>query len=225
MSEERWTAVDAYVEERLLGSDSAPDDALRASHAAGLPTIAVSPSQGKFLYIIAKALGARRILELGTLGGYSGTWLGRALPADGQLITIEADQHHADVARANFAAAGLSNVVTIRVGRALDVLPQLQAEGALPFDLVFIDADKGNYAEYLDWAVRLSRPGTLIIADNVVRKGAVIDEASEDASVIGVRRFMDRANALTELAGTVLQTVGAKGYDGLAMLLVESPRS
>jgi predicted O-methyltransferase YrrM len=220
MTQDRWTAVDAYIDETLLGPDEVLADVLRASADAGLPTIAVSPSQGKFLFILAKAIGASRILELGTLGGYSGVWLARALSRNGQLVTIEVDPRHAEVARRNFDRAGVSDLVDLRVGQALDVLPQLEAKASAPFDLAFIDADKGHYPEYLEWAIRLCRPGALIIADNVVRDGAVIDARSEDPSVRGVRRFMDRLAADRQVTGTVIQTVGVKGYDGLAVLLV-----
>jgi predicted O-methyltransferase YrrM len=220
---DRWTAVDAYIDEIALGADPVLDDVLEACTAASLPSIAVSPSQGKFLFILAKAIGARRILELGTLGGYSGIWLARAMPPDGHLVTIEADPGHAAVARLNFERANVANVVDLRVGQALDVLRQLEAERSAPFDLAFIDADKGRYPDYLEWAIRLCRPGALIVADNVVRNGAVIDAASEDPSVRGVRRFMDCLGANRQVTGTVLQTVGAKGYDGMAVLLVGTP--
>jgi predicted O-methyltransferase YrrM len=220
MTQDRWTAVDAYIDESVLGFDPVLNDVLEASAAGGLPSIAVSPSQGKFLFIIAKAIGARRILELGTLGGYSGVWLARALPPDGRLVTIEVDPKHAEVARRSFERAGVARVIDLRVGQALDVLPQLGAEESAPFDLAFIDADKGHYPEYLKWAVQLCRPGALIIADNVVRDGAVIDATSEDPAVRGVRRFMDQLGADGQVAATVIQTVGAKGYDGLAVLLV-----
>ena len=223
MTQDRWTAVDAYIAGSVLGSDTALDGVLEASAAAGLPSIAVSPSQGKFLFIMAKAIGAKRILELGTLGGYSGVWLARALPPDGHLITVEVDPKHAEVARRSFERAGVASVVDLRVGLALDVLPQLAAERPAPFDLTFIDADKGHYLEYLEWAIRLCRPGALIIADNVVRDGAVIAAASEDSSVRGVRRFMDRLGADRQVTGTVIQTVGAKGYDGVAVILVGTP--
>jgi len=222
MTQDRWTAVDAYIDESVLGSDTLLDGVLEASAAAGLPSIAVSPSQGKFLFIMAKAIGAKRILELGTLGGFSGVWLARALPPDGRLVTVEVDPKHAEVARGSFERAGVAGLVDLRVGKALDVLPQLEAEGAR-FDLAFIDADKVHYPEYLDSAIRLCRPGALIIVDNVVRKGAVIDAASEDMSVRGVRRFMDRLGSDGRVTGTVIQTVGVKGYDGLAVIVVGTP--
>lgn len=219
--QERWTAVDAYVVDTLVGSDAALDDAIATSAAAGLPPIAVSPSQGQFLLILAKAMAARRILELGTLGGYSGIWLARALPTGGCLVTVDIDEQHAAVARRNFERAGLMDRIDLRVGAALDVLAQLEAERESPFDFVFIDADKVNYAAYLDRVVRLSRPGTLIVADNVVRDGAVIDAASTDVAVQGVRRFMDDAAAHPRLTATTLQTVGSKGYDGMAIVFVD----
>ena len=220
MTQDRWTAVDSYIDDTLLGHDAVMDAVLKATAAAGLPPIQVSPSQGKLLFIVAKAIGAKRILELGTLAGYSGVWLARALPPDGLLVTVEVDPKHAEVARRSFARAGLADVVDLRVGQALDVLPQLEAERQAPFDLAFIDADKDRYPEYLEWALRLCRPGALVIADNVVRDGAVIDAASEDPSVRGVRRFMDRLGADRHVEATAIQTVGVKGYDGLAVILV-----
>ena len=225
MTQNRWTTVDSYIDEYLVGPDEALEQALRTSAAAGLPTIAVSPSQGKLLFILAKAIRATRILEIGTLGGYSGIFLARAVAPHGRLVTIEADPKHAKVARLNFAHAGVHGVVEVRVGRALDVLPQLAAEGSGPFDLVFIDADKTEYPEYLDWAIRLCRAGGLIIADNVIRKGAVADATSQDPLVRGVRRFMERVKADPRVTATAIQTVGVKGYDGLAMLLVEGPNT
>jgi predicted O-methyltransferase YrrM len=223
MTQDQWTAVDSYIDDSVLGSDTVLDGVLAASVAAGLPPIAISSSQGKFLFIMAKAIGAKRILELGTLGGYSGVCLARALPPDGHLVTVEVDPKHAEVARRSFERAGFAGVIDLRVGHALDVLPQLAAELQTPFDLAFIDADKGHYPEYLEWAVRLCRPGALIVADNVVRDGAVIDAASEDSSVRGVRRFMDRLGADRHLTATVIQTVGTKGYDGFAVVLVGTP--
>jgi len=215
-----WTAVDAYIDEQLIGHDDALSAAIESSVAAGLPAISVSPSQGKLLHVLAKTMGARRILELGTLGGYSAIWLARALPPDGRLITVEADARHADVARRNFARAGVTSRVDLRVGRGLDVLPQLHVERAGPFDFVFIDADKVNYPHYLDWAIRLCHPGSLIVADNVVRKGAVIDGKSEDAAVQAVRRMMTALRTDPRVTATVIQTVGVKGYDGFAAVLV-----
>ena len=180
----------------------------------GLPTIQVSATQGKLLHVIARSMGARRILEIGTLAGYSAIWLARALPPDGRLITIELDPKHAEVARANIARAGLGDRVDIRVGRAIDVLPRLAAEGAGPFDLTFIDADKVGYTDYLDWAIRLSRPGSLIVADNVIRDGAVTESNTGDDMVDGIRRFNAALAADGRVTATAVQTVGSKGYDG-----------
>jgi predicted O-methyltransferase YrrM len=222
MPSDKWTAVDTYINDTLLGGDAAMEAVLQASTAADLPAIAVSPSQGRFLFILAKAIGAKRILELGTLGGYSAVWLARALPSDGRLVTVEFAARHAEVARRNFERAGVSHLIELKLGAALEVLPQLEAERRAPFDFVFIDADKVHYPEYLDWALRLTRPGGLIVADNVVREGSVIDAASEDPSVQAVRRFMDRLEANRQVASTVIQTVGVKGYDGFAIVLVEA---
>ena len=189
MSDEPWIAFDRYVADLFLPPDPALDAALEDAKAAGLPSISVSAAQGRLLHVLALALGARRILEVGTLAGYSAIWLARALPAGGRLITLEADPTHAAVARANLARAGLDAVVEVREGRAAETLPRLVADGAGPFDLIFIDADKPGYADYLGWALNLSRPGTLIVADNVVRKGQVADDASDDPNVLGARRF------------------------------------
>jgi predicted O-methyltransferase YrrM len=220
MTQDQWTAVDRYINDLLVPSDAALEAALEASTAAGLPAISVSPSQGKLLQLLARVMGARMILEIGTLGGYSTIWLGRALPAGSRLITLESDPKHADVARANIARAGLSNVVDVRLGLAVDTLSQLSAERVGPFDLIFIDADKPGYPDYLRWALRLSRIGTLIIADNVVRKGAVIDAASTDPLVQGIRRFNELLAAEPRVSATEIQTVGSKGYDGLAIAVV-----
>jgi predicted O-methyltransferase YrrM len=217
---EHWKQVDAYVEDLLVDRDEALVNALRASEAAQLPSINVTPAQGKLLHLLARSIGARRILEVGTLGGYSTIWLARALTPGGVLVTIEADVRHAEIARSNIARAGLSGVVSVRTGRALDVLPQLEDERAGPFDLTFIDADKPNTSEYFACALRLSRPGSLIIADNVVRDGAVADPSTEDASVQGMRRLMASIAAEPRVSATVVQTVGAKGYDGFALALV-----
>jgi predicted O-methyltransferase YrrM len=217
-TQEQWTAVDDYVNDLLVGSDGALDAALEASTAAGLPAIAVSPPQGKLLHLLARSMGARKILELGTLGGYSTIWMARALPSDGKLITLEYDARHAEVARGNIARAGLASKVEIRIGRAIETLPQLTSEA--PFDLIFIDADKVSYPDYFRWALKLSRPGTLIIADNIVRKGAVADESSHDPSVQAVRRYNALLAAEPRVSATVIQTVGSKGYDGFALALV-----
>ncbi len=218
--QQRWAAVDDYTDASLIPADPALTAALRAIAAAGLPEISVSPSQGKLLNLLALGQGARRILEIGTLGGYSTIWLARALPPGGRLITLEADRRHAEVARGNLANAGLADVCEVRVGPALDTLPQLQADGDGPFDLIFIDADKPSYPGYLAWSVRLARPGTMIIADNVVRNGAVADAASRSASVQGVRRFIEALGAEPRVSATVVQTVGRKGYDGFALAVV-----
>jgi predicted O-methyltransferase YrrM len=222
MTQEQWTAVDRYITDLLVPSDPALEAALEASTAAGLPAINVAPNQGKLLSLLAQALNARSILEIGTLGGYSTIWLARALPADGRLITLEVERKHAEVAQANIARAGLTDKVDLRLGRALDTLPQLAAENRGPFDLIFIDADKTNNADYFSWAVRLSRPGTLIIIDNVVRKGAVIDATSRDANVQGVRRLNEALAKEPRVSATEVQTVGSKGYDGFAFALVTS---
>jgi predicted O-methyltransferase YrrM len=220
MSQELWTAVDRYITDHLVPPDATLDAALQASLDAGLPAISVAPNQGKLLMLLAQINGARRILELGTLGGYSTLWMARALPADGTIITLEFDPKHADVARQNFARAGVSHQIELRVGRALDTLPQLHSEGRGPFDLIFIDADKANIPHYFTWALRFSRRGTVIIVDNVVRDGAVIDATSTDPSVIGVRRFNELLAAETRVNATAIQTVGSKGYDGFAIALV-----
>ena len=220
MAQEQWTAVDGYLTGLLVPSDPALDAALQASAAAGLPPIHVAPNQGKLLHLLARLQGARAILELGTLGGYSTIWLARALPQGGRLITLEADPRHAEVARVNIARAGLAHVVELRLGPALNTLPQLAAEGRGPFDLIFIDADKPGYPDYFAWALRLSRRGSLIVADNVVRNGAVVDAASSDPNVQGVRRFNELLAAEPRVSATAIQTVGSKGYDGLAFALV-----
>lgn len=218
--EQQWTAVDRYINDTFLPPDSALDAALQASTDAGLPAIAVAPAQGKFLHLLAMAMGARRILEVGTLGGYSTIWLARALPPGGRLITLEFEPKHAEVARGNFIRTGLADVIDLRVGRALDSLRQLAADKCEPFDFIFIDADKDNYPGYFELALKLSRRGTLIIADNVVRQGAVIDAAHSDPRVQGVRRFHELAAAEPRVSATTLQTVGSKGYDGFTLLVV-----
>jgi predicted O-methyltransferase YrrM len=223
MSEETWTKVDDYLSRLLVKSDPALEQALAASTAAALPEINVASNQGKLLHLMARAQGARNILEVGTLGGYSTIWLARALPHDGRLITLEYDPKHAVVARTNILNAGLADRVEIRVGRAIETLPQIAAENRGPFDFVFIDADKPSTADYFAWAVRLTRAGSLIVVDNVVRKGAVIDAGSEDANVQGVRRFLEMAAAEPRVDVTAIQTVGSKGYDGLALALVVAP--
>ncbi|WP_337997877.1 O-methyltransferase [Oleispirillum naphthae] len=220
MTQDIWSAVDAYFEAHLLPPDAALSAALTASAEAGLPPHAVAANQGCFLHILARALGARRILEIGALGGYSTIWLARALPADGLLVSLEADGGRARLARANVVRVGLGEVVDIRVGAALDSLPRLAEEGTGPFDLVFIDADKPNNPAYLSWALRLARVGGLIVGDNVVRDGKVTDAASEDANVRGVRGFISALGTEKRLISTALQTVGAKGHDGFTLSFV-----
>ena len=220
MSEELWSAVDRFISESLIPEEAALKAALRASAEGGLPSIQVSAAQGKLLNLLARIRGARNILEIGTLGGYSTIWLARALPAGGRLITLEADPKHAEVARSNIAGAGLADRVELRLGRALDVLPQLVEEKRGPFDLIFIDADKPATPDYFVWALRLSRPGSLIIADNVVRKGALADAENRDPSVLGMRRFHEIVSAERRVSATTLQTVGSKGYDGFTLALV-----
>jgi predicted O-methyltransferase YrrM len=220
MNPEQWTAVDRYLGGLLSPDDAALTAAVKASEAAGLPAIQVTPNQGKLLHILARAIAARSVLEIGTLGGYSTIWLARALPADGHLVTIEADAKRAEVARANIAAAAPAVTVDLRVGKALDVLPQIAANSRGPFDLVFIDADKENTPDYFAWALKLTRRGGLIIVDNVVREGTVVDANSDDPQVKGMRRFCEMAAAEPGVSATAIQTVGAKGYDGFAIALV-----
>jgi predicted O-methyltransferase YrrM len=220
MNSPQWTAVDRYITDLFVRPDPALEAALEASAAAGLPAINVSPNQGKLLQLLALSHGARTILEIGTLGGYSAIWLARALPPGGRLVTLEADPTCAEVARGNLARAGLADVVELRLGPAQETLPQLEAEGRGPFDLIFIDADKPGYPDYFAWSLKLARRGTLIIADNVVRKGAVVDASSDDPTVQGVRRFNERLAAEPRVSATAVQTVGSKGYDGLAVAIV-----
>jgi predicted O-methyltransferase YrrM len=215
-ADERWRAVDDFITEMLVGPDPALDAALAANRAAGLPPIDVSPAQGKLLHLLARAIGARRILEIGTLGGYSTIWLGRALGPDGRVVTLEREPRHAAVAAENLARAGLAEQVDIVVGPALETLPNLDG----PFDLVFVDADKPSNAAYLAAAVRLSRPGALIVVDNVVRDGRVADPTDDDPAVVGSRRLTEALAAEPRLSATELQTVGSKGYDGFALALV-----
>ncbi|WP_375476054.1 O-methyltransferase [uncultured Nostoc sp.] len=220
MTQELWTEVDRYITDLLIPSDPVLDAALQASDAAGLPPHNVSPNQGKLLMLLALIHKARTILEIGTLGGYSTIWLARALPADGHLITLESNPQHAEVACDNIARARLAHLVEVRVGRAIDTLPQLAKEEYNPFDLIFIDADKPSNPEYFAWALKLSRQGSLIIADNVVRNGAVIEVNSDDPNVQGVRRFNELLSAQARVSATAIQTVGNKGYDGFAIALV-----
>lgn len=218
--DETWTAVDRYLTETLIPADPVLDAAMTANTAAGLPSIDVTATQGRFLHLLACLVNAKRILEIGTLGGYSTTWLARALPHDGKLITLEYEPKHAQVALKNLANAGLGSLVELRQGRAADSLAQLQAESTAPFDLIFIDADKPNNAVYLDWALKLSHPGTLIVVDNVIRDGKIADETSNDPAITGTRAMFEQMGANPRLKATALQTVGSKGYDGFALALV-----
>jgi predicted O-methyltransferase YrrM len=222
MTQEQWTTVDRYIDELLVRPDSVLEATVTASSAVGLPPIQVSPSQGKLLQVIAQIRGTRNILEIGTLGGYSTIWLARALPPGGHLISLEVNPKHAEVARANLARAGLGEVAEVREGQALESLPRLAKEGRGPFDFIFIDADKPSYPDYLTWALKLSKAGTVILADNVVRGGAVADPTSTDPNVRGVRRFNELLAAETRVSATAIQTVGSKGYDGFAIAFVTS---
>lgn len=220
MSQKLWTKVEEYVDGVLIPADPVLDAARKASEDAGLPAIAVTASQGRLLHLLAKMQNARRILEVGTLGGYSTIWMARALPEDGRLVTLEFAKKHYDVAHANIARAGLTSRVDQRLGAALETLPNLAAEGAGPFDFVFIDADKENCAPYFEWAVKLSRPGTVIVVDNVIREGEVADAKSSDPMVRGVRRFNAAVAAESRVTATTVQTVGSKGYDGFTLIRV-----
>jgi predicted O-methyltransferase YrrM len=215
-----WSAVDAFFDEALIGADPVLEATLAATEAAGMPMIAVSPGQGRLLAILCQSAGARRVLELGTLGGYSTIWMARTLPPGGEVVTIEAMPTHAEVARRNIAAAGLADRVDIRIGAGLSVLPLLASEKSAPFDFAFIDADKANIAAYFDWAVRLSRPGALIVVDNVPRGGAVIDASNSAADVQGVRTLRSALATDRRVTATVVQTVGTKGYDGFILARV-----
>jgi predicted O-methyltransferase YrrM len=222
LTQEIWTNVDNYFADLLIPRDPALEAGLEACVAAQLPAIQVSPAQGKLLHIIARVLGARRILEIGTLGGYSTIWMARALPDDGRIITLEVDPKHAEVARGNFARAGVAGKVDLRLGKALDTLPQVAADNGGPFDLIFVDANKSNMPQYFEWSLKLARPGGVIIADNVVRDGAVLNADSKDADIQGVRRFAEMVSREKRVTATVLQTVGGKGYDGFALVLVNN---
>lgn len=220
MSQDLWSAVDRYITNSLVPADAALDAALQAANDAGLPQINVAPNQGKLLMILALSMGARSILEIGTLGGYSTLWLARALPEDGSLVTLELDPKHAQVATASIANAGFADKVSVRVGAALDTLALLAEENRGPFDLVFIDADKANIPGYFEWALKLTRPGSLIITDNVIRQGAVADPTSTDPNVNGVQRFFEMLTSDPRVTATAIQTVGSKGYDGFALAYV-----
>jgi predicted O-methyltransferase YrrM len=221
MDERQWGAVDAYFTRTIVWQDGVLESALAANAAAGLPQIDVSPPHGKLLYLLARAAGAVTALEIGALGGYSTIWIARALPPEGRLVTLEAAETHATVARRNIERAALSEKVEVRVGAALDLLPKIDAEGLGPFDFVFIDADKSNNANYLAWALRLSRPGTVIVVDNVVREGAIVDGAASDQGTAGLRRMFEMMAREPRLKATAIQTVGAKGWDGFALAIVE----
>ena len=220
MNHMTWTDVDEYIVDSLLARDPILEAALKANRAAGLPSIDVSPAQGKFLNLLVRMCQARLVLEIGTLGGYSTIWMARGLPRGGRLVSLEAELLHATVARENISRAGLAEIVEIRVGRAIDTLPQLLAEELHPFDLIFIDADKPSNSAYLDWAMRLSRPGTVIVVDNVIRNGEVTDPLSGNAGVRGSREAFENMGSNAHLSATALQTVGVKGYDGFAIGIV-----
>lgn len=221
MTQEQWTAVDDYLHSLFAPHDDVLDAVLRSAREAELPEIQVQPMLGKMLEVMIRSIQARNVLEIGTLGGYSSIWMARALPPDGRVITLEADPKHAQVARANFAHAGVADKVEVIEGRGLETLPKLAQEGRGPFDFVFIDADKPSYTGYLEWALKLTHPGSMIVADNVVRNGGVIDANSQDQTVQGVRRFLDALAAETRLVTTAVQTVGTKGYDGFSVSVVK----
>ncbi len=218
--DDTWTEVDRYLAEKLIPADSVMDSAQAATAAARMPAISVSATQGRLLQILASSLHARAILEIGTLGGYSTIWLARGMAPGGRIVTLEKEQKHADVARANIANAGFAKVVDLRVGSALDILPTLGTEGLGPFDFIFIDADKQNIPKYFEWALKLSRSGSMIMVDNVVRDGDVADPDSDDPNTQGVREFFDMVNQTPRVTSTAIQTVGVKGYDGFALVLV-----
>jgi len=220
MSQRQWTKVDTYLNRLFTPSDPALDTALKASKAAGLPAISVTANQGKLLHLLARAQRAKKILEIGTLGGYSTIWLARALPSGGRLVTLEADPKHAKVAKTNIARAGLAKKVELRLGKAQETLPRLVREKTSPFDLIFIDADKPGYPSYLKWSLKLSHPGTLIIADNVVQDGKVTDRSNREPNVQGIRKFNKLLATDARLSATAIQMVGSKGWDGFAVALV-----
>jgi len=222
MGEEQWGLVDRYLADTIVKPDAALDAVLDASDAAGLPAINVSPSQGKFLQMLARLVNARAVLEIGTLGGYSTIWLARALKPGGRLISLEADARHAQLARANIAGAGLSDIVDVRVGPALETLPTIAAENIAPFDLAFIDADKPNTHHYFSWALKLSRVGSIVVVDNVIRKGEVANPRTTDPAVQGMQRFFEMAAAEPRVDATAIQTVSSKGYDGFSIVVVTS---
>jgi predicted O-methyltransferase YrrM len=220
MTDQPWITVDDYVNDLVVRPDAALTEALAATAGAGMPAISVSAPQGKLLHLLARAVGARRVLEIGTLGAYSTIWLARALPADGRVVSLEVDPRHAEVARTNLARAGVGEVAEVRVGAALDTLPVLEEEGGEPFDLVFIDADKANIPAYFEWSVKLSRPGGLIVVDNVVREGGLLDDSGSQPDRVGVRRLHEMIAAMDSVSATTIQTVGSKGYDGFLLALI-----
>ena len=220
MSKETWAAVEHYYGSLLAPDDAALEYALQSSEAAALPRIQVSALQGKLLHLLARMVAARNILEIGTLAGYSTIWMAHALPDDGQLITLEANEKHAEVARENFSRAGVAGKIELRLGKALETLPQIAGEGHGPFDLIFVDANRANLPEYFDWSLRLARRGSVIVVDNVVREGAVLNVESSDADIQGIRRFAEMVAAEKRVSSTVIQTVGGKNYDGFAVILV-----
>lgn len=218
---EKWTAVDQYVSDILIPKDSILEEVLQTNATANLPAHDVSPTQGMFLQLLVQIQGARNILEIGTLGGYSTIWLARSLPPEGRVVTLEANEKHADIARSNIERANLNDRIEVRTGFALDSLKQIENEKYEPFDFIFIDADKQNNPAYFEWALKLSRPGTVIIGDNVVREGEVIDNTSNDPRVQGIRRFYELIATEPRVSATALQTVGSKGYDGFIMAVVK----
>ena len=220
MTQEVWSAVDEYINGLFVPPDPGLDEALRAITAAGLPAVSVSPSQGKFLNLLARIQGVRKILEIGTLGGYSTIWLARALPPEGHLITLEADAKHAEVASKNIEFAGVGNLVELRVGPAQETLPKLAEEGCGPFDLIFVDADKENNPLYFHWALKLARRGSVIVVDNVIRDGKIADLKNQDCALLGIRRFNELVASDARVSATEIQTVGSKGYDGFALAVV-----
>lgn len=222
MGQKVWGAVDQYLDKMLIPPDPALKEALATASKAKLPAIQVSSVQGKLLHLLARIIGARNILEIGTLGGYSTIWMARALPEGGRIVTLEADPKHAEVARKNFARSRVEDKVELRLGKALDTLPQVAADARAPFDMVFIDANKSSMPKYFEWSLKLTRVGSVIIADNVVREGAVLEAKSKDADIRGVRRFLEMVGKEKRVSGTALQTVGAKNYDGFALVLVTS---
>ncbi len=221
MDQDLWNSVDQYITDTLVHPDQALNEAVKANATGGLPAIDVAPNQGKLLYLLARIQGATRILEVGTLGGYSTIWMARALPPSGKLVTLELDPKHAAVAAANIERAGLSSLVDLRIGPALESLARLHADQPTPFDLIFLDADKPNNPAYLEWAIKLSRKGTIIIGDNVIRDGEILDPKSDNPSVSGTRTFLERLGSHPRLEATALQTVGSKGYDGFAIAIVK----